>query len=268
MTTVYIAPQIRGDRVRVIKQDLPTDLSQIELHVFADDHQGDAHCDLDLVKKRIEYVKDTPNAYALLNGDIMNNATKTSVSDTYTGMTPMEELRQAIDIYRPIADKILAIDPGNHERRTYRTEGIHLTEIMARELGIYDVYSEGTTVLFLRFGDDAKHRKILYTIYMTHGSGGGRTAGGKIKKLMDLEAIIDTDIYIHSHTHLPALARLGFFRTSHVTSSVYMVDKLFVNTAASLNYGGYGETQGYAPSSKAAPVIYLNGNYKYAKAMV
>jgi hypothetical protein len=48
---------------------------------------------------------------------------------------------------------------------------------------------------------------------------------------------------------------------------VALVDKLFVNTAASLNYGGYGDAAGFKPASKQAPVIYLNGHKRemYAK---
>jgi hypothetical protein len=42
-------------------------------------------------------------------------------------------------------------------------------------------------------------------------------------------------------------------------SSIAFVDKLFVNTAAALNYGGYGDRQGYKPASKSSPVIYLDG---------
>ena len=49
------------------------------------------------------------------------------------------------------------------------------------------------------------------------------------------------------------------FRVSSSHSSVAQVEKLFVNTAASLSYGGYGDTQGYKPSSKRNPVIYLDG---------
>jgi hypothetical protein len=47
---------------------------------------------------------------------------------------------------------------------------------------------------------------------------------------------------------------------------VALVDKLFVNTAANLGYGGYGEAGEFKPSSKDSPVIYLNGRKKEFKA--
>ena len=44
-----------------------------------------------MIKERIEYVKNTESAYAVLNGDLMNNALKTSVSDIYSEqLSPME----------------------------------------------------------------------------------------------------------------------------------------------------------------------------------
>jgi hypothetical protein len=43
---------------------------------------------------------------------------------------------------------------------------------------------------------------------------------------------------------------------------VALVDRLFVNTAANLNYGGYGEAQEFKPSSKDTPTIYLSGTKK------
>ena len=94
---------------------------------------------------------------------------------------------------------------------------------------------------------------------MTHGSGGGKREGGKVNRLADLASIVDADIYIHAHTHLPLIFKEAFFRTNAGNSSVALVDKLFVNTAASLNYGGYGDRMGYKPASKQSPVIYLAG---------
>lgn len=38
-----------------------------------------------------------------------------------------------------------------------------------------------------------------------------------------------------------------------------MVEKLFINTAAYLNYGGYGDKQGFKPASKSTPILYLAG---------
>ena len=256
--------------MKVIKIDLPRELTSIELHTFADEHIGDEHSDLKRVLNRIEYVKNTPNAYCILNGDIIDNATATSIGDTYAQVfNPMEQIAKAVEIFEPIKDKILCITHGNHENRTYKKEGINLSYLLAKQLGLDDKYSPTSAVLFIRLGDghaSTRNRKVAYTLYVLHGSGGGRKEGGKANRLADMASIIDTDIYIHSHTHLPMVMKQAFHRIDTANSAVALVDKLFVNTAANLKYGGYGEAGAFKPSSKDTPVIYLSGTKKYFEA--
>ena len=256
--------------MKVIKIDLPRELPSVELHTFADEHLGDEHSDLKRLLSRIEYVKNTPNAYCILNGDIIDNATKTSIGDTYTQVfNPMEQLAKAVEIFEPIKDKILCITHGNHENRTYKKEGINLSCLMAKQLGLYDKYTPTSAVIFIRFGEGGKnthYRKACYTIYVLHGSGGGRKEGAKAIRLADMASIIDTDIYIHSHTHLPMIMKQAYHRLDNKNSAVALVDKLFVNTAANLKYGGYGEAGEFKPSSTDTPVIYLSGTKKYFEA--
>ena len=184
----------------------------------------------------------------------------------------MEQLSQCVKIFEPIKDKILAVTPGNHEQRIYKTDGLDLTQLMCNQLGIGDRYSPASVLLFIRFGKDKKHdhhsRPILYTIYCVHGAGGGRTEGGKVNRLMQLGNIVDADIFIHSHTHTPAIVKTGYYRVSAANSSVQKVDKLFVNTAATLDYGGYGELQSYKPTSIEMPIIVLNGAKRGMKAIL
>ncbi len=252
--------------MKVIKIDLPTELDKIELHTFADEHIGDEHSDLKRLKERIEYVANTTNAYCVLNGDLIDNATKTSIGDTYTQVfNPMEQLEFAVDLFLPIKNKILAITHGNHETRTYRKEGIDLSYLLSVQLGLFERYSPASALIFLRFGKSKNHSgtsKQCYTIYMLHGSGGGRKEGAKAIRLADMASIVDTDIYIHSHTHLPMIMKQSFHRIDKQNSNVRLVDKLFVNTASNLNYGGYGEAGEFKPSSKTSPVIYLSGKKK------
>ena len=257
--------------MRAIKCDLPY-ADTIEIHPMADLHIGDAHCDYKSVIERIEYIKNTPNAFVILDGDLMDTAIASSVGDTYGAtLSPMEQLKECVKLFEPIRDKILAVLAGNHENRVYRTDGLDITQLMCSQLGLQDRYSPTTALLFVRFGEGSKKthhgRRQLYTIYVTHGSGGGRKEGGKVNRLADLACIVDADCYVMGHTHLPVIMKESFYRVSGGNSSVALVDKLFVNTAASLNYGGYGDAAGFKPASKQAPVIYLNGHKRemYAK---
>ena len=256
--------------MNVIKTNLSENFTSLEVHTFADEHIGDEQSDIKRLLTRIEYVKNTPNAYCILNGDIIDNATRTSIGDSYAQVfSPMEQIDRAVELFGPIKDKIICITHGNHENRTYKKEGINLSSLIAAQLGLSDIYTPTSAVIFLRFGNgrSATHgRKILYTIYALHGYGGGRKEGAKAIRLADMASIIDADIYIHSHTHLTMVMKQAFHRVDMINSTVALVNKLFVNTAANLNYGGYGEAAEFKPTSKDTPVIYLDGTKKYATA--
>lgn len=252
--------------MKTIKIYLPKELKNIEIHTFSDWHIGDKACDIESIKEQIAYIKDNPNAYVICNGDLMNNATKNSVSDCYAEVIPpMEQLQKLQQLLEPIKDKILMFTQGNHEARTYRSDGIDLTALIAKQLGLYDRYVREGGVLFLRVGETNQHahgRQVCYTIYCTHGSGGGRKEGAKAIRLADMASIVDTDIYIHSHTHLPMVMKQNFYRIDTKNSAVAEICKLFVNTSAQLKYGGYGQTYEFKPSNTTSPIIYLGGTKK------
>ena len=181
---------------------MSADYKSIELLALADYHYADPNSDHDAIRKDIDYVNSRENAYCVLAGDLLDCALKSSLGDCYVNLSPMEELTAMMDLVQPIAHKVLAIVGGNHEARHYRTNGVDMTRLLARQLGIEDKYSPDTALLFLRFGRDGNsrnhNRQILYTIYLTHGSGsgGGRKEGGKIQRLADYGNIVDADIYI------------------------------------------------------------------------
>lgn len=257
--------------MKTIKVELSKDLKQIELHTFADEHIGDANSDIARLKERIKYVAETPNAYCILNGDILDNASRTSIGDIEVReLNIMEQIKTGVELFTPIKDKILCITNGNHENRAYKKEGIDISRLIAMQLDVGDIYTSTSALLFLRFGKMSSHhnnRPALYTLYCCHGSGGGRKEGAKAIRLADMSSIVDADCYIHSHTHLPMIMKQGFFRTDLKSSTVQHVTKLYVNTSSNLDYGGYGEAQEFKPNSKDTPVIYLNGCKKemYAK---
>ena len=251
--------------MKTMAVSLPTEIDALKLEIFADLHIGDRQCDIQLIRNRIEAVAEDPTAYCLLNGDLLNNATKTSVSDCYSeSLPPMEQIQQAVELFEPVRDKILAITTGNHERRTYNKEGIDLMEVFARQIGLYDRFSPGAALLFVSFGSESRRksdgRKMTYSLLINHGSGGGRKEGAKAIRLADMASIADADVYIHSHTHLPMVFKESFYRVNPSNRSAALVTKLFVNTAAALDYGGYGEAQEYKPACKDTPTIHLDGH--------
>ena len=265
--------------MKAVKVTLPRSLKNIKIYTFADWHIGDKSCDINAIKQEILNVKNDNEAYVICNGDLMNNATRSSVSDCYAeAMSPMEQLQTICELLEQIAGKLLLVTQGNHESRSWRESGVDLTSLWTQQLGIHDRYVREGGVLFLRFGeysvgrrthnDSSKNRQVCYTIYCTHGSGGGRKEGGKANILADMASIVDCDIYVHSHTHLPMVMKQDFFRVDPCNSFVAEVEKMFVNTAAQLKYGGYGQTFEFKPSNTTTPTIYLCGTQKHFSAML
>lgn len=60
----------------------------------------------------------------------------------------------------------------------------------------------GVQALFeIRFGMNRHIRPSYYTLYATHGHGGGRMKGGKANNLDRLKNIVMADVYCMGHTH-------------------------------------------------------------------
>lgn len=129
--------------------------NQFKLMVLGDTHLGDPLCDIELLKRTITYVKDTPDCYVIVNGDMINNALKTSKSDIYNDIMSIEDQQEyLIELLNPIKDRILYMCSGNHEYRTHLAAGINPLKYVARELGLSkDSFSDYESYLLtIEFG--------------------------------------------------------------------------------------------------------------------
>ena len=243
--------------MNIITHNLGHTVKEFKIIPLGDLHIGSKECDLKGIQKLINQIKYEEDTYCILTGDIINNGIKSSVSDVYEEtMTPQEQQDYAVDLLRPIKDKILAAISGNHEHRTIKDTSNDPMRYIMGMIGKLDVYSRDGAVIFISFGSNKFRDNIQHTvsIYSIHGKlGGGRKLG--LGHVQALNEVIDADIYTHSHTHKPGAARQSYFRTDTRWKTVTLVDRLYVNTASLLDYGGYGQRAAYAPSSKKTPSI-------------
>ena len=108
-------------------------------------------------------MKENDHVYAIILGDLLNNSTKTSVGDVYEEeLTPMQQVKKAVMMFEPIKHKILGVCSGNHERRSYKMDGVDLLYFMCAELGIADKFH---FTGFLR-GDDVKKMFAYSDVYI------------------------------------------------------------------------------------------------------
>ncbi len=163
-------------RLHVIRVELPKQQNEIEVHVIADVHLSDPNCDIRGVQKRVADIAAKDNAYAILAGDLIDNATRSSIGDIYsTQLSPMEQIKLANKTFAPLKGRILCAVPGNHEERTYRADGIDITWLIANELGAGDRYAPDAALVFVSLGENSRRksegRQTTYSIYVNHGNG-------------------------------------------------------------------------------------------------
>lgn len=251
--------------MKAVRADYPESWPYVNIYTLADLHIGDPHCLNAEVTRRIREAENDPYGLVILNGDLMNTALRNSVSDVYGElMKPTDQIIYLSELLKPIAHKIIGVTTGNHENRAYREDGIDITRLVCRELGIEGKYAPEGVLVFLRFGTrnghgrhKDKNQSQCFVVYATHGSGGGRKEGAKAIRLADMAATVDADVYIHSHTHLPMVMKQSYYRTNPIKCSASLYPRLFVNTGAALDYGGYGQAQEYKPTAHDTPVIHL-----------
>lgn len=260
--------------MRCLRVERPREWKDARLYVIADEHIGDAHHDALCLEEKMKQIQGDDRALVIVNGDLLNTALRHSVSDVYSEQMSLgEQIEYVTKLLEPFKDKIIAGTIGNHEYRAYKEAGIDVMKVVFANLGISDRYLCEGGLIFIRMGQKGTNNhgrqnppKLWYSVYVTHGSGGGRKEGAKAIRLADMATTVDADIYIHSHTHMPMILRKCYYRADPYNCTGVMVDRLFVNTAASLKYGGYGQMYEYSPSSKKSPVITLNGEKKTAHA--
>lgn len=255
--------------MKVVTIERPHEWTHANLYGLADLHIGDPNCRIDLIKRYLKDIENDPNAVVVLNGDFMNTAVRNSVSDVYGDiMTPQQQCEYVADILDPIRDKIVGATTGNHEFRTHKDDGLDITRMALRELGKIDLYDPNGLGIVFKFGSPnqkAHHNKsgyMAYSIYMTHGIGGGRKEGAKAIRMGEMARICDADIYIHAHTHLPMAFKENFGRIDLRTGKYTEQTKTFVNLTAWLQWGGYGQSHEYVPGAIANPLIRLDGSFK------
>lgn len=254
--------------MKVISFDAVTDSDEVIIYPLGDMHIGDAYSTKGELIRVVNKIKDNPNAYCILNGDIVNNATRNSVSDIYSEqMSPMTQVMVALELLEPIKDKIISVTSGNHELRSNKDDGLDIMQFLCANLNILPRYDREGCYIFLTTGkSDGKNSKKpnrqVYGIYHTHGSGGGKRGGSTANALEDMSAIVDADLFIRSHTHRPMAFPVDHYRANFSNRKVSKVTQYMVTTNAFLNWGGYAEQKGFRPTSIVVPEIHLKAHFK------
>lgn len=185
--------------------------TSVLLFPLPDLHAGNINARLDLFEQWVKVVNNTYNSGVILNGDILDNATQTSVSNTHDENLPPEEVIDYLyDQFLPLAKqgKIIAITPGNHDSKDSKRgvdTNISALKILADRLKVpFCPHNAHITINMPIEGSKEKGKLVVAAM---HGAGkGGNTAKSlDVMKSQSNAAFPqgDADLVITGHTHPP-----------------------------------------------------------------
>lgn len=238
---------------------------------IADVHLGSEGCMQQEFIDFVNRIAETPNLYVILGGDLIENATKSSVSNVYRQtMSPMEQKKMMCKILEPIRDRVLCANGGNHERRTSRDCDQDLTFDICAKLDIEDRYRESIAFVKIQMGIPEKDgtrtkgsARPTYVLAVTHGTGGGILTGGAVNRGERFGYLLDgADALVLAHTHRPWTSQPAKIKIDTKNNSVSIVPFKVINATSWLRYVGYPIQKMLPPSSHCIQYLTLSGKNK------
>lgn len=224
-----------------------------DIHLGASEHlakEWNTFCDS---------VLEQPNVYIILNGDLINNATRSSVSNIFEEtMRPREQKKLMAEMLSPIKSRILCAVSGNHERRSVKDADDEPTYDIMCKLDLEHLYRPNMAFVKILVGDRGEanpaHARSSYNFGITHGAGGGIYTGATVNRNERFGNVIEgLDCLVVGHSHKGTISKPSKLvfdaRNSMVTTKSYTV----VSSVSWLNYGGYALQKMLLPSECGNP---------------
>ena len=238
---------------------------------IADVHLGSPGCLEQEFIKFIDTVSKTPNVYLVLGGDLIDNGTKSSVTNPFAAtMPPSQQKREMANILSSVRDRILCLVPGNHERRSGKDADDDPVYDIAAKLDLEDLYRENIAFVKIQLGKEsngnvrcAGPERPTYNLVVTHGAGGGIYTGSSVNRGERFGYIIDgMDALIVGHTHKPYTTQPGKIFIDSRNNRVSIKPFKVICATSWLQFGGYAAQQMLSPSTHCLNKITLRGNTK------
>ena len=237
-----------------------------------DVHLGSQECMEQEFQAFIETVKNTPNTFVILGGDLLDNGLKNSLTNVYRAVyAPSTQKKLMANLLEPIRDRILCCVDGNHERRSVRDSDCSPCRDIMAKLDLEHLHRENMAFLKVQIGKgigenvNSKYRPV-YTFCVTHGAGGGALPGGVINRAERAAYSIEgIDALIVGHSHKPMLSQPGKIIVDSNHNNVRVEPFKVISATSWLRYGDYAAQKMLLPSSHALQKIVLSA---YKKEMV
>lgn len=238
----------------------------IKIYPVGDLHIGAAECLIEAWSKFKRQLLSEPDSYITIGGDMLNNGTRSSVSNIFDEtMRPAEQKKWLSAQLMDIRDRILCIVSGNHEARSGKDADDQPLYDICCKLDIEDRYREDAAFLILRMGDKNGNGALnpTYTACVTHSAGGGIYTGATVNRNERFGMMVDgLDILITHHAHKGAVTKPQKILFDARNKKVSLKDFCCVGSTSWVEYGGYALRKMLAPASNQIQTIVLYRDHK------
>lgn len=242
----------------LIVHKLDRDLPYINIYPIGDLHIGSREFNIDSFNRWKKTVMEDEFAKVVIVGDIMDMATKTSVTNIYEAtMTPFEQREWVIREFGEFKDKIVGAVRGNHEYRANNLLGICPMYDVLAKLDIGHLYRPNMTFIKVNLGSRNKDRQVSYTLVLAHGQARNRTKQFPY-------AVDGMDIMVTGHFHEPSNTFPSKIVIDSKNETVSFKPFTHITVPSFTTLGGYTLRGMFMPQdNEKFPIIRLDGGKKY-----
>ena len=231
---------------------------EARLYVIGDLHVGAIEANIKGWEQFTQKILQDKNAYIVILGDMMNNATKTSVSNVYEEvLRPRDQKRYLVSALSQLTERILCIVPGNHEQRNKDVDDEPLYDV-ACKLDLEDMYRPNCAFVKVCFGSRDKGGQTVplqtYVLAVTHGAGGGIYTGATVNRNERFGMVLEgVDVLCVGHTHKGTISKPSKIVVDIHSNCVKQQSMTVISACSWLSYGGYALSKMLLPSQAQDP---------------
>ncbi len=170
-------------------------------------HAGTIHCVEPKIKRKVQEIAETKNAYWVGMGDYAEFITphdkrfdpnqKAVASWVEQDNIAESQTKWVVDLFTPIKDKCLGLLYGNHEESIRKFNHDNVQKNICERLEVDNLgFSCFLTLRFIRSGNIK-----VYKGAFTHGASSAITEGAKLMALMRWMKSVDANFYAYGHVH-------------------------------------------------------------------
>ena len=231
------------------------------IYFIHDLHYGNRNFDSRKWNDLLDMILKDPNSYVVFIGDMMENVVPNSKGDIfYQEVDPHEQKMWVTGVFKQLADKIICVTDGNHERnRTTKYTGMFPLYDACLMAGIADRYRPHFCVVDIGIGkrkDSGCGRAVHYVGFAVH------RATDQVK-FHSCDALEGFDFFAFGHDHAPKDKPRGKLVFDTKNKTLREKDIEVINCGSFLNYGGYAPDSAYRPSATKIYKMIIGGDEKW-----